>query len=172
MKHLRIFETNSDYQAFKVSDKFVLPNVSLVKEDNMVLYESMKLEINFIEYNFEIQMEVMQDFGSPETSIMGGYTDGDYNELYTSIINLLKQKGDKDDSYNTSYSLTKENGLYNYANLTINNYIKIDSIWWNGNDDSNHEILMTVEVPFNAAYNTVTLTPTRVITEIPIVKES
>ena len=38
MKYLLKFNNNSDYQSFKKSDEFVLPNVSTVKDENKVCY--------------------------------------------------------------------------------------------------------------------------------------
>lgn len=40
MKHLKLFSNVSEYDAFKVSDDFVLPNVSYCKSEGLVLYHA------------------------------------------------------------------------------------------------------------------------------------
>jgi hypothetical protein len=38
MKYLKKFNQESEYQNFKISDEFILPNVSLIINDNKVLF--------------------------------------------------------------------------------------------------------------------------------------
>lgn len=37
-EYIKVFETQSEYNAFKESDKYITPNVSYIKEDNEVEY--------------------------------------------------------------------------------------------------------------------------------------
>lgn len=61
MKYLKLFDQSSEYNSFKESNDFVLPNVSFVKGDNTVLYKTF-LRPEVIKYHFEVPMQ----HGMPE----------------------------------------------------------------------------------------------------------
>ena len=45
MKHLKLFETKDDYQAFINSDRFVTPNISMINNEGISYHPHTKIEI-------------------------------------------------------------------------------------------------------------------------------
>ena len=59
MKHLKLFETNSQYEAYKNSDDFVLPNVSYCKYEGAIKYNAMLVTED--ESGIPLYFEAIQD---------------------------------------------------------------------------------------------------------------
>jgi hypothetical protein len=58
MKYLKKFQTDADYQAFKGSDDWVTPNVSVIEETSELAYNPYtKKIITFIASNLTLQAE-------------------------------------------------------------------------------------------------------------------
>ena len=57
MKYLKKFQTNADYQAFKGTDDWITPNVTLITGDNNIVFESFINTIIFTIGGTEYQAE-------------------------------------------------------------------------------------------------------------------
>lgn len=67
MKYLKKFQTNADYQTFKGGDNWVLPNVSLVTENNKLVYKPKSLisfTVDGVTYQAEEGMTWIEFCGS------------------------------------------------------------------------------------------------------------
>lgn len=55
MKHLKKFQTNADYQAFRGGGDWVTPNISIIVEDDSIVYEPLVevKTINYIRISYE-----------------------------------------------------------------------------------------------------------------------
>lgn len=95
MKHLKKFQTNSDYQTFKGSSDWITPNISVIVEDDTIMFEPftdvvslITFTINRVEYRAEEGM-TFYDWAMSEyyddlcrLTISGAY------DLKDDIINL------------------------------------------------------------------------------------
>ena len=45
-RHIKLFQTHSEYEEFVNSEDYITPNLSLCKDNNVLHYESLKIEIN------------------------------------------------------------------------------------------------------------------------------
>lgn len=155
MKHIKLFETTLEYDAFKTSDGFVLPNVSLVKEDNTVLYETFP-KPEMIEYHFDVPMHIINGMGEvvpdgtpidKELNIINGTLNDDFSGIYNKLLVLIKENG----------SLIGEAALEK-TNITVNG-IRINDI----SDWGNEICLANIDLPINAfAGNLALLTADRI----------
>lgn len=77
-KHLTAFETNADYEAFKLSDEFITPNVSLCRDEHKLHYTA-KAKEEYDPYNGHEYV----DLGLPSgtlwaTKVVGAESESDY----------------------------------------------------------------------------------------------
>ena len=100
MKHLKLFETEAQYESFKSGSDYVLPNVSYVESEG-VYYEPYKEEI--IEASFEIEMHQ-----SEVLDLVDGQLNGDFTNIYEQLCKFIV------DNATTKY----ENGGY-YVNSDV-----------------------------------------------------
>ena len=62
-KYLKIFETTSEYEAYKNSEEYILPNISCIKENNSIYAEPRKEENeDKLEYHFNMKFSIFTHF--------------------------------------------------------------------------------------------------------------
>lgn len=124
MKYLKYLQTANDFESFKNSDDYVLPNVSYVVETEGVSFEPYKEEI--IEYHFEIPVE---SFGFGDVS---GRIDGDFADIFTKLSDLIKSYGELTE-YGTyyAYEVIPEKKF----NITVNGIKALNQMEYYVDDD-------------------------------------
>lgn len=89
MKYLKKFNTESEYNSFKDSDAFIEPNVSHIKENHSVEYNSNKPKQ--ITYQFDLRdasWEFVADMFYHHQIVYG-----DFSELYDSLVSFTRKYG-------------------------------------------------------------------------------
>ena len=82
MKHLKKFQTNADYQAFKSSSDYVTPNVSLVTGNKELFYN--KKEITIISFH---TVQTIYNIKTSHTALSGmTWNDWINSEYYTPSV--------------------------------------------------------------------------------------
>ena len=74
MKYLKKFQTNADYQAFKNSSDWVTPNVSLITEDDITVFEPFVITTTRGSYtvNLNGQWEATTAIPNPDSTLYDG----------------------------------------------------------------------------------------------------
>jgi len=100
MKHIKKFSTGILYEAFINSQNFIRPNVSLIKDNNSIMYNPYIEPSNQISYNFI-------DLGLPSGTKWANKNLGAENDydsgLYFNWANTIGTTTEDIGSYNTAY---------------------------------------------------------------------
>ena len=100
MKHLKKFNEISEYDTFKNSSDYILPNVSYIVEDNSVCFENetkkeQYFPNNTIIYTSKWQLTETSDVSNSKTGYPGLYTNGFSNDgKLLTIVNHMFTKND------------------------------------------------------------------------------
>lgn len=125
MKYLKKFKTNTDYQAFKVSDNWATPNVSVTEENTEIYYNPIGLSfpVTLVEgttsENGRLLYEYICNNYEPNVSITpnevifiteNGSTGANTND--TTQVHSIQTNN----NYNSTYGFTK-----NYSGISLQN---------------------------------------------------
>ena len=149
MKHIKLFNETLEYDAFKTSDKYILPNVSFIKTDNKVLYDRIVPEEDmYIEYHLEIPMEEIHDMEGIPPRLYGEMS-GDFSELFDQLAAFCIKYGNASDMNNgTNYSVSEDTMLQR-SNITINGHrlLYMDYQHWDSPSTWTYPIYGQVDAP-------------------------
>lgn len=74
MKHLKKFQTNADYQAFRGGGDWVTPNVSVIVEDDTIMFEPFADAVSLITFTVH-----MTEYQTKEGMTWEEWCDSEYN---------------------------------------------------------------------------------------------
>ena len=118
MKHLKIFNTVAEFESATI----VKPNVSLIKETNVLNYKPNKIEI--IEYHFEVPLAFDEGEHAIADNTLYGWIGQDFSEIYDKLYNFAMEFGEKSE-YGFVYAY--DDLMLNNTNITANG-LRMDQI--------------------------------------------
>ena len=112
MKHLKKFNEISEYDTFKNSSDYILPNVSYIVEDNSVCFEN---ETKKEQYNrvFDVDLLILDDLGTENLS----------NTKFTELFNIINTRLLKDKKTIISTNLTLQDLAVQYDDRVMSRLI-------------------------------------------------
>ena len=110
-KYLKEFELISQYEEYINSDMAILPNVSIIKDDNMVHYNpkvnNVSKVLNYLKFTAEEDNSTISlyDDNSPDIKYSlneGEWIQWDYNDITLNMGDTVRMKGNNSNGFNTS----------------------------------------------------------------------